>query len=439
MRTIGIGLLGCGNVGSAFVELCEKRRETTRHRHGIDLQIKRVAVRDQAKARGVPAELLTTKTSDVTQDESVDTVVELMGGSEAALEAARRALNAGKHFVTANKALMAAHGRELFDLAHQNGVELRFEASVGGAVPTIGTLTGALCANDIHEISAILNGTCNFILSRMAHDKMSYDEALDAAKRLGFAEADPTFDVEGRDSAQKLCILSALAFGLDVREDQFHVEGITHITQEDIECADFFDYRLRLIASAKKTDRGIEMRVSPALVPRGTFLATIEDEFNGFLIKGDSMGDAVLIGKGAGPLPTAGAVLADVIDVSTTRSADHQHPSHVWAWNDLKVVPSNDIEGGYYLRFPVANEPGIIGKLTSVLAGHDINIDSAHARQAKGNVKGGLVEVLSQRSSEKSVQTAIAHPDVTNLCDGPVRMLRIAEWQPTGGYFRYER
>ncbi len=436
-REIGIGVLGGGNVGQAFVQLCERRRGTTLDRHGLDLQVRKVAVRDLSRARDISKDLLTTNVDDILQDASIDTIVELMGGVDAPYPALKRALNAGKHVVTANKALMAEHGRELSDLAHQNGVQLRFEASVGGAVPTIGTLTGALIANDIHEVSAILNGTCNYILSRMTHDASSYEDALKKAQSLGFAEADPTFDVEGRDSAQKLCILAALAFGADVKESQFHVEGITGITQEDIACANFFGYRIRLIASALKTESNLEMRVSPALVPRGTFLATIEDEFNGFLLRGDAMGDVVLIGKGAGPLPTAGAVLADVIDVSLTRSADEQHPGHAWAWNDLPVARPEDLAGGYYFRFPVANEPGIMGRLTSVLAEHKINIDSAHARQVKGDVTGGIVEILSQSSVERDVTTALTSPGVRALCTGPVRMLRIAEWQPTGGYFRY--
>lgn len=436
-KRIGLGLLGCGGVGTAFVELVHRQGELYRKRHGIDLQLVRIAVRDLNKKRGdlIPRELLTDSVTAVVDHPEVDTVVEVIGGTGVAYEAVKRALNHGKNVVTANKAMLAEHGPELMDLAHQNGVQLRFEAAVGGGVPIIGALMSGLAANNFHSVTAIVNGTTNYILTRMSLDGMSFEEALRLAQVNGFAEPDPTFDITGRDAAQKLAIIAALAFGVDAKESSIPTEGVERITAEDIRAARRFDYRLRLLAVARRHGEAIELRVQPALLPNGHFLAGIEDEFNAFLIDGDATGEIFLVGRGAGPLPSAGAVLADVMDVTLRTVGEKAIANYTWEWGQMHLQAPGEVESGYYMRFPVLNEPGIIGTISTILGQHRINIDSASARQAADEPELGIVEILSQRALERDVRQAFAVlATQTNVLKGTPRFLRIEVWRPEGGY-----
>lgn len=436
-RSVKVGLLGCGVVGSALVKLLAERRDDYRGRHGIDLELRRIAVRDRTREREphVPSELLTQDVHEVTDDPEIQVVVEVIGGTTVAFDAVCRAMNQGKDVVTANKATVAQQGSVLLDLAHQSGVQLRFEAAVGGGVPVLGALLSGLSASRMNAIDAIVNGTSNFILSRMARDGMSYDEAVAIAQARGFAEADPTLDVDGTDAAHKLAILAALGFGVAVKPEDIPREGIDSVTQEDIEAAHRFDYDLRHLAVARRDADGIQLRVNPAFLPRGTFLATVQDEFNAFLVRGSASKEMVFIGRGAGAEPTAGAVLGDIVDCATRRLEPQPAPSLTWGWSGDRWSNPEEAQTGYYFRFPVSNEPGAIGRLSTLLGAHGVNIDNASARQHPSDPRIGIVEILSQKSRARDVQSALSTVSKQGLLRQNVRLIRIEEWRPPDGYF----
>lgn len=436
-RSVKIGLLGCGVVGSGLVELLADRRADYRERHGIDLDLQRIAVNDPTRERAphIDRALLTGDFREVTDDPDIQLVIEVIGGTAVALDGVCRALNQGKDVVTANKAIIAQQGTHLLDLAHQNGVQLRFEAAVGGGVPVLGALWSGLSASRMESIHAIVNGTSNFILSRMANEHMPYDEAVRTAQERGFAEADPTLDVNGTDAAHKLSILTALGFGVAVSPEDIPREGIEQVTLEDIEAAHRFDYDLRHLAIAKRGAQGIELRVNPAFVPRGTFLATVQDEFNAFLVRGSASKEMVFIGRGAGAEPTAGAVLGDVVECAMRRLEPQPLPSLAWGWSKDRASDPMQAQTGYYFRFPVANEPGAIGTLSTLLGRHGVNIDTAQARPDAKDPGVGLVEILSRRSRERDVRSALAAMDAEPILRGRPRVIRIEEWRPAGGYF----
>ncbi|MEM6533652.1 MAG: homoserine dehydrogenase [Myxococcota bacterium] len=436
-RSVRIGLLGCGVVGAALTKLIADRRDDYRGRHGIDLDLTRIAVADLERDRPahVPRDLLTEDVREVTDDPDIQVIVEVIGGTTVAFDAVCRALNQGKDVVTANKAIVAEKGAILLDLAHQSGAQLRFEAAVGGGVPVLGALLSGLSASRMDAIDAIVNGTSNFILSRMANDRMDYNAAVRIAQERGFAEADPTLDVNGTDAAHKLSILTALGFGVAVDPEEIPREGIDSVTREDIEAAHRFDYELRHLAVARRSPNGIELRVNPAFLPRGTFLATVQDEFNAFMVRGSASKEMVFIGRGAGADPTAGAVLGDVVECATRRLEPQPAPSLAWGWSADAIADPLDAETGYYFRFPVCNEPGAIGTLSTILGEHGVNIDNASARQDPDDPRLGIVEILSQRSTERSVRAATAAVDTQRLLRDTIRVIRIEEWRPSDGYF----
>ncbi|MFA6032828.1 MAG: homoserine dehydrogenase, partial [Myxococcota bacterium] len=314
MKKVRIGLLGCGTVGSAFCRLVAEKRSLYMTRDAIDFEIVAIGVSDIAKSRPgwVPKDRMVKGWREVIDPSRVDIVVELIGGVGEAKEAVFAALEQGIHTVTANKALLAAHGPALTRLAASKNCGLCFEAAVGGGVPVIASVAETLNANTFQSIIGIVNGTTNFILSRMTDEGLSYGEALGLAQQKGFAETDPSFDVEGKDAAQKLSILAALAFGVEVPGDQIYTEGITHVTADDIKLVATFGYVIKLLAIGHRTPNGVELRVHPSLIPARHPLAAVRDEFNAFFLTGDVTGEVMLYGKGAGPMPTAGAVLADV-------------------------------------------------------------------------------------------------------------------------------
>ncbi len=436
-RSVTVGLLGCGVVGSGLVKLLAERRNDYRERHGIDLELRRIAVSNVERERAphIDRALLTGDLREVTDDPDIQLVIEVIGGTSAALDGVCRALNQGKDVVTANKAIVAQKGALLLDLAHQNGVQLRFEAAVGGGVPVLAALWSGLSASRMESIHAIVNGTSNFILSRMANEHVAYDAAVKTAQERGFAEADPTLDVNGTDAAHKLVILTALGFGVAVAPEDVPREGIERVTLEDIEAAHRFDYDLRHLAIARRTEGGIELRVNPAFVPRGTFLATVQDEFNAFLVRGSASKEMVFIGRGAGAEPTAGAVLGDVVECAMRRLEPQPLPSLAWGWSKDRARGPLDAETGYYFRFPVANEPGAIGNLSTILGRHGVNIDSAQARPHPMDASIGVVEILSRRSRERDVRAALASVGSGEVLRGETRVIRIEEWRPAGGYF----
>ncbi len=376
-KRIRLGLLGCGVVGSGLAELLAENRGRLAARSGVELEIQRVLVRDLRKSRPVERSRITDRVEQVVEADDVDVVVELIGGVEPARDYVTRALRAGKPVVTANKALLAQSGPDLFRLAAARGVRLGFEASVCGGLPILRALGQGLVGDTIRGLSGIVNGTCNFILTRMAEDALSFEEALRRAQERGFAEADPSLDVDGVDAAQKLVVLSELAFGARVLPEQVPVEGIRSLGLEDVRAARDLGYVIKHLARARDFGGELELRVEPVLLPETHPLATVRDENNAVLVEGEAIGAMMFEGKGAGARPTATAVLADVIDAALDRSGGLPPP----AAEPRPLRFESACEA--YLRFPIRDLPGVIGLITTILGNHGISIRHASAALVK--------------------------------------------------------
>ncbi len=438
-RQIGLGLLGCGAVGCELLRLLAEQRDTLRERHGIDLTVRHIVLDQGETSPAMTSSVEVGHDFDaMVKDEMTSIVIDLIEDVQRAYVLARRAINAGRDLVTADKALLAAHAAELLDLAHQSGVQLRFEAAVGAAVPIASALTGALAVTRVRGITAILSGPCNFVLSRMALDRVSFAEAVAMAKQRALFARDLDLELRGVAAAQKLSTIAALAFGLEAHPKDIATFGIADITLEDIAGAATFDYVVRLLGVAKDTPSGVELRVCPAFVPRGTFLAMVQDEFSAFVVDGEDTGEVVLIGRDTGAGPAASAILADVIEIAARGSSPQSAPSFAWRWGERKLAAPEEVSTGFYMRFPVRDEPGVIGKLTSMLGAHDININSAHARELSDHTLG-VVEVLTREARVGAVQAAIDELGRSPFIAGPPRVLHIEEWLPEGGYFNAAR
>lgn len=425
MKTTRVGLIGCGKVGTAFCRLLEEKKSLYKKRDGLVFEIAAVGVKhiDKERAPHVPKDRIVEGWQQVTARDDVDIIVELIGGGGDAENAVFDAVGRGRHTVTANKVVMSSKGESLTALAAKNNCGLCFEAAVGSAVPVIGALTDALSADRFNTVIGIVSGTADFILSRMTEHGMPYEQALQEAVELGFAENDPSFDVDGLDAAQKLSILAALAFGADVPPNEIYTEGIRSIALEDIRLAQAFGCVIKLLAVGKRTQNGLELRVHPAMVDRRHPLAAMQNELNAFLLTGDISGETMLHGKGAGPEPTASAVLADTARLAKLgRSAGF---SRRWHYDNLEHVPIGDIETGYHLIFPVLDKPGIIGRITSTLGSYNINIESAHAQIPEPRNGTGLVQILSRAAKERDVRAAFHAVSALPLLSGPARLFRI--------------
>jgi homoserine dehydrogenase len=421
--TIGIGLLGLGTVGAGVAEILA----TPEGRHPLvaELELRRVAVRDLQRPRPVqlPAELLSTDPSAVVDDPAVDIVVEVMGGLEPARSLILRAIAAGKPVVTANKALLATHGAEIAQLAESKGVPLMFEAAVAGGVPAIKALREGLAANDISRVLGILNGTCNYILTTMRERGREFAEALAEAQKLGYAEADPSFDVDGIDAAHKLAILAALAFGRPVDFGAVHVEGIRSISALDIALAGELGYRIKLLGIARRAEAGIETRVHPCMVPVAHPIARVDGVFNAVVAEGDFVGRVVLEGRGAGAGPTASAVVADLIDIARNRHTP------VWgvsngALSALPAIPMEHRIGAYYLRLMVLDRPGVIADVTAILRDHQISLESMLQR---GRAPGEAVPVVvtTHDAEEARMRAALARIEALETVVEKPALIRI--------------
>ena len=398
-RKLNVGLLGCGTVGRGLVELVARNRTLIGQRTGVELSITRILVRDAHKARpGVERNLLTTHPEKVI-DNGCDLVVELLGGIEPARALIQRSLARNKHVVTANKALLALDGFSLMKAAEIQKVRLGFEASVCGGIPIIRALRNGLVGNQIQSLSGILNGTCNYILTRMTEDQVDFRDALADAQAKGFAEADPTLDIDGHDAAQKLKILAELAFHARVPADAVRVEGIRHITADDIQAARELGYVIKHIASGEATGDSIWLAVRPVLLPASHQLAGIRDENNAVLVRGDAVGEMLFSGKGAGSLPSASAVLSDVVDIACHRGGFAASPGRV-----LDTRAPDDY-GKHYLRFPVDN-PSAIAAITNVLERSGIGIARAAAVWAKTPSGHHHVRVLTQECPRRKLEAA---------------------------------
>ncbi len=433
MRRIPIGLLGCGTVGTGVAKLLLESREVISARLGAELALRRVADIDTARDRGVafPEGVLVADARRVLEDPEIEIVVEMIGGTGIARNFILEAIERGKHVVTANKALIAACGNELFAAAGRQGVDLYFEASVGGCMPIIKTLRESLVGNRLHSIVGILNGTCNYILSRITDEGIEFSAALAQAQREGYAEADPTLDIEGHDTAHKIAILSALAYGMRINLKDVFIEGISHITPLDIDFAGQFGYRIKLLAISKRRGKAVEIRVHPTMIPFGNLLSNVNGTLNAVTVSGDATGDILLYGRGAGMMPTASAVVSDLVDLA--RNILHGSPRRVppLAFADgfvreIPVVPIAEITSHYYFRFAALDRPGVLSTISGILGRHGISIQSV---QQKGRRSGGAVPVvmLSHRAREADVKTALAEIERLEVSAAPPVLIRIED------------
>jgi homoserine dehydrogenase len=413
-RDIKIALLGRGTVAQGVISLLQKNQDLIRKRVGTTLSLARLLVRDMRRQRGIhlPARLLTDSPDEIMRDPNIDIVVELMGGYEPARRCILKAMAAGKDIVTANKALLAEHGEEIFVRAQRRGVDIGFEASVGGGIPIVRTLKEGLAGDRTKTIVAILNGTCNYILTTMEESGRDFDEALADAQRLGYAEANPRFDIDGIDAAQKLAILALLAFGTRLKLDRIHTEGIRHIEAMDMGYARELGYRIKLLAIARQSDGKIEARVHPALVPLDHPLATVRGAANAISVDGEALGPTLYMGQGAGMMPTATAVLADIIEIARNRlhGKSLRIPPLGYPVDSLAHLPVKSIDElktDYYLRFMALDRPGVLAQIAGILGAYDISIASVIQKEEQG---GRAVPVImhTQAARERNVRRALA-------------------------------
>jgi len=406
MKQIRIGLLGLGQVGTGIYKILTKKQSFLKKKTGCTFKLAKIAVKNPSKKRSVsiPKGLLTAKAQDILSDPTIDLVVELIGGTTVAKQYVLTALRNGKDVVTANKALLAEHGQEIFQAAAKAGRSVYFEASVAGGIPIIKSLREGLISNRISSIFGILNGTCNYILSRMTREELDFKDVLKQAQAKGYAEANPELDINGGDTAHKIAILAALAFGERVRFEDVACEGIKTIDKHDIAFAAEFGYVIKLLAIAKRTASGIECRVQPTLVAEDHILAKVDGANNAVLIRGDEVGEVLLYGPGAGPQPTASAVVSDIVDFSVGRYWGEQNP---WLNKQrVKLKPLSLIKSRYYLRFSVIDRPGVLARIAGILGKHNVSVSDVIQSESKtGNVVPLIM--ITHDADEKSIQTAI--------------------------------
>jgi len=439
MKPIQVGVMGLGTVGGGVFEVLRRNQEEIRRRAGRGIEVTMVNRRDVAKAKalvGDAAQVVVDPRAIIANPE-IDIVVELIGGTTLARELVLEAIAAGKHVVTANKALLAVHGTEIFEAARAKGVMVAFEAAVAGGIPIIKALREGLTANRIQWLAGIINGTTNFILSEMRDKGLDFDVVLKEAQRLGYAEADPTFDIEGVDAAHKATIMSAIAFGVPVQFDKAYVEGITKLGAADIRYAEQLGYRIKLLGVSKRRDSGIELRVHPTLVPAKRLIANVEGAMNAVVVQGDAVGSTLYYGKGAGSEPTASAVIADLVDVTRLHTADPQNrvPHLAFqpdALSPLPVLPMDEVVTSYYLRLRVADQAGVLAKVTGILAEADISIDAVLQREAdEVNPNGGVpqtdVIILTHDTREGTMNAALAQMQALPTVLAPITRIRKEE------------
>lgn len=439
MKPIQVGLLGIGTVGSGTFNVLRRNQEEIKRRAGRGIEITMVADLDTARAKAAVGDgvQVVADARSVIANPDIDIVIELIGGYGIAKQLVLEAIAAGKHVVTANKALLAVHGTEIFAAAQQKGVMVAFEAAVAGGIPIIKALREGLTANSIQWIAGIINGTTNFILSEMRDKGLDFATVLKEAQRLGYAEADPTFDIEGVDAAHKVTLMSAIAFGIPVQFDKAHVEGITQLAAQDIKYAEQLGYRIKLLGITRRAAGGIELRVHPALVPAKRLLANVEGAMNAVVVHGDAVGTTLYYGKGAGSEPTASAVIADLVDITRLHTADAAHRVPHLAFHpnamsdDLKVVPMREVVTSYYLRLRVADEAGVLAKVTGLLADAGISIDAVLQREAdeiggEGSTQTDLI-ILTHDTREGTLDDAMAQLQALPTVLAPIVRIRKEE------------
>ncbi len=432
MKPMLIGLLGVGTVGSGTHEVLRRNREEIARRAGREIVVRMAAARDLDKARRVlGGEIeLTDDPFEVVAHPEIDIVVELIGGTDVARKLVLAAIENGKPVVTANKALLAEHGNEIFSAAQRQGVSVAFEAAVAGGIPIIKALREGLAANQIEWVAGIINGTTNYILSEMRDTGAAFETVLAEAQRLGYAEADPTFDIEGVDAAHKLTIMASLAFGIPVQLNKVHTEGISSLARVDIGNAEEFGYRIKLLGITKRVAEGIELRVHPTLIPHRRLIANVEGAMNAILVKGDAVGPTLYYGAGAGAEPTASAVIADLVDVTRLHTADPEHRVPHFAFrmdqlSDVQVLPMGEVQSCYYLRVPVVDQPGVLADITRILADRKISIEAMLQREPAEGEETVNIIFLTHMTREKEMNAAIEKIEALEVTTGSVTRIRI--------------
>jgi homoserine dehydrogenase len=434
MKPIKVGLLGIGTVGAGTFAVLKRNQEEIKRRVGRGIEIVVVADLDTARAKEITGGQIEVVSDAhvVVNRPDIDVVIELIGGYGIARELVMQAIANGKHVVTANKALLAKHGTEIFKAAEEQGVIVAFEAAVAGGIPIIKALREGLTANRIQWVAGIINGTTNFILSEMRDKGLDFATVLKEAQRLGYAEADPTFDIEGIDAAHKASIMSAIAFGTPVQFDKAYVEGITNLQAIDIRYAEQLGYRIKLLGITRRTAQGIELRVHPTLIPKNRLIANVEGAMNAVLVQGDAVGATLYYGKGAGAEPTASAVIADLVDIARLAAADpvYRVPSLAYQTQsiaDTPILPMSEIITSYYLRLRVADQPGVLADITRILADASISIDAMLQKEPdEGETQTDII-LLTHQTQEKNINTAIAAIEALKTVDGKVTRLRLEQ------------
>ncbi|MCE1180749.1 MAG: homoserine dehydrogenase [Rhodocyclales bacterium] len=436
MKPINVGLIGIGTVGGGTWTVLKRNAEEITRRAGRPIQITAVADKNVELAKQVTggAARVTDDAFALVNDPEIDVIIELIGGYGVAKEVVMQAIANGKHVVTANKALLAVHGTEIFTAAQAKGVMVAFEAAVAGGIPIIKALREGLTANRIEWAAGIINGTTNFILSEMRDKGLSFDTVLKEAQRLGYAEADPTFDIEGVDAAHKATLIASIAYGIPVQFDKAYVEGITKLEASDIKYAEQLGYRIKLLGIAKRRDNGVELRVHPTLIPAKRLLANVEGAMNAVMVKGDAVGITLYYGKGAGAEPTASAVVADLVDVARLADADAAHRVPYLAFqpdamSNLPILPMSEIETGYYLRLRVEDKPGVLADITRILADQGISIDALLQREPEEGEGETDIIILTHVCQESAADAAIAKIEGLAAQKGKVKRIRLEELQ----------
>ncbi|PIE03264.1 MAG: homoserine dehydrogenase [Acidobacteria bacterium] len=430
MKEIKIGIIGFGTVGSGLAQALHEQKERLVKRTGALFTVTTIA---DTNVSSLPPHMqhiqLTKDAEDIFNDPEIDIVVEVIGGMEPAKTFMMKAIEKGKHVVTANKALLSIHGKEIFDAAVANNVEVGFEASVGGGIPIIKTMKEGLVANEVSFIKGIMNGTANYILSRMTEEGAPFAEVLADAQTLGFAEADPTYDVEGIDTAHKLAILMTIAYGIDVRFEHISVEGISQIEPIDIRYAKEFGYTIKLLAISRNHGDHVEARVHPTMVPKDNILATIGGPFNGILIKGDTVDEVLLYGQGAGKMPTGSAVAADVVDIGRNIMAKslNRVPALSYLPENItapQITPMSELVCPFYFRVTALDEPGVLSQITSIFGKHEISINAIY-QPAHDSGEPVHIVFRSHQASEGAVIRAVEEIDALKICTAPTIKIRL--------------
>jgi len=432
VEPVKVGLLGLGTVGGGTVNVLRRNAEEIARRAGRGIQVTHAAARDLSKPRicDITGITLTANSADVVNDPDVEIIIELIGGDGLALDMVMLAIENGKHVVTANKALIAKHGNQIFAAAQKKGVMVAFEAAVAGGIPIIKAIREGLAGNHIQWLAGIINGTGNFILTEMRDKGRDFDDVLKEAQELGYAEADPTFDVEGIDAAHKLTILASIAFGIPLQFEKTYTEGITKITREDVEYAEELGYRIKHLGISRRTDKGVELRVHPTLIPERRLIANVDGVMNAVLVQGDAVGPTLYYGAGAGDEPTASAVVADVVDVVRALTSDPENrvPHLAFqpdALSDLPILSMDDVETAYYLRMEAEDRPGVLADVTRVLGDKGISIEAMIQKEPAQDGDKAKIIMLTHIVMEKQMNEAIAQIEKLDAISGSVTRIRM--------------